>query len=242
MGLMIGIYKITNKINGHSYIGQSVNIDKRIYAHKYSAQCPQAHDYNTSIHQAMRKYGLENFEVEVLETLPEDKTLLNQREIYWIQFYNTYLDGYNETIGGERGNMQHEETHNRAKLTREDVIDIRQRYANLERCAEVYEQYKDKIGRSGFNKIWKGETWPSVMPEVFTPERAEYHQLHTSNPGERNGRSLLTDAEVLELRRAYRQGASIKDLYEKYKDRGITYGSFGNTVRGYNRKYLNNLL
>lgn len=242
MGLMIGIYKLTNTINGHSYIGQSVDVTKRLYAHRYASQNPQAHDYNTSIHQAIRKYGFENFEVTILEELPNDKTLLNQREMYWIKFYNTYVDGYNETIGGEPGNMQHGETHNRAKLTEADVIDIRQRYANLERCAVVYELYKDKIGRSGFNKIWKGETWSSVMPEVYTPERAKYHSTHTDNPGERNGRALLTDAEVLELRRAYRQGKTVKELYEDYKDRGITYGAFGNAVRGYNRKYLDDLL
>ena len=41
----------------------------------------------------------------------------------------------------------------RNKLTEQDVIDIRTRYKNLERCMIVYQDYKDRIGRSGFNKI-----------------------------------------------------------------------------------------
>lgn len=53
--------------------------------------------------------------------------------------------GYNMTIGGD-GSL-------RNKLTKDDVIAIRNRYANLERCMVVYQDYKDRIGRSGFNKI-----------------------------------------------------------------------------------------
>ena len=44
-------------------------------------------------------------------------------------------------------------------LTEKDVIDIRTRYNNKERCKEVESLYSDRIGHSGFSKIWKGETW-----------------------------------------------------------------------------------
>jgi hypothetical protein len=47
----------------------------------------------------MRKYGIENFEIESIEQCPDD--LLNEREIYWIEKLDTFHNGYNETLGGE---------------------------------------------------------------------------------------------------------------------------------------------
>ena len=92
MEKICGIYKITNKINSHSYIGQSVDIYKRWHSHKYADCKPSA------IHSAIKKYGLENFNFEILERCPREQ--LNEREIHWIEYYNTYKDGYNLTIGG----------------------------------------------------------------------------------------------------------------------------------------------
>lgn len=53
---------------------------------------------NHAFHQALRKYGEENFEWIILEEC--DDTLLNEREIYWIKEKDTYNNGYNETRGG----------------------------------------------------------------------------------------------------------------------------------------------
>ena len=44
-------------------------------------------------------------------------------------------------------------TQGKQKLSKEDIINIRTAYKNRERCMEIYELYKDRIGRSGFNKI-----------------------------------------------------------------------------------------
>lgn len=85
-----GIYKITNNITKESYIGQSVNIEKRWSQHR------KAKD-NYAIHNAIQKYGIENFSFEIIELCDN----LIEREIYWISYYNTYLKGYNETPGGE---------------------------------------------------------------------------------------------------------------------------------------------
>lgn len=59
---MIGIYKYQNKINKKVYIGQSINLKQRKMAHKSSAFNEKAKDYNSQLHQAIRKYGLENFD------------------------------------------------------------------------------------------------------------------------------------------------------------------------------------
>lgn len=93
-----GIYKITNKINGKSYIGQSINIKNRWQVHASTKD-----DY--PIHRAIQKYGKKNFEWEILEECAPE--CLDERERYYIALYNTCLSkggyGYNITNGGEGG-------------------------------------------------------------------------------------------------------------------------------------------
>ena len=95
---MCGIYKITNLINEKIYIGQSVDINYRFNNHKSESFNPKSNAYNTAIHRAIRKYGIENFSFEVIEECT--KELLSEREIYWIAYYNSYENGYNSTLGG----------------------------------------------------------------------------------------------------------------------------------------------
>lgn len=87
------IYKITNKVNGKSYIGQTrYTIEFRWRQHLHKKD-------NTYFHNAIRKYGADNFIVEKLEEC--DIEDLNEKEIYYIAKYNTFKAGYNLTIGGD---------------------------------------------------------------------------------------------------------------------------------------------
>lgn len=87
-----GIYKITNLITSESYIGQSVNIERRFKEHCTSKD-------KCVIHIAINKYGKENFSFDIIEICEQKE--LNEKEIYWIKYYNTYYKGYNETLGGQ---------------------------------------------------------------------------------------------------------------------------------------------
>ena len=182
---MMGIYKITNKINGKAYIGMSVDIEGRWKGHiKYAFDEKNENSpyYHNRLYTAFRKYGLENFEFEVLEEC--EKHQLKEREKYWIEYYDTYNNGYNLTTGGDIGGYDLTgENHPNAKLTEKDVRNIRTMYANLERKMLVYELYKDRISLSGFKKIWQGETWKHVMMDVYTPENKEYHAKNTGMVG-----------------------------------------------------------
>lgn len=94
------IYKITNTINGKSYIGQTIqNVKERFYQH-CATKCSKVVS-NMAIHRAIKKYGKSNFTVEVIEEI--DSTNLNDRERYWIKYYNSYNNGYNSTKGGQDG-------------------------------------------------------------------------------------------------------------------------------------------
>ena len=97
---MVGIYKITNKINGKAYIGQSVHIEERWKQH-------QNHYSNSLIYQAIQKYKVENFIFEVLEECNNDPNILNCREEYWINYFNTVIpNGYNRTPGGNQHSVE----------------------------------------------------------------------------------------------------------------------------------------
>ena len=217
---MIGIYKITNKINGHSYIGQSVHIEKRMREHKLKYNWER--EKNKTLYQAFQKYGIENFSFEIIEEC--EANILNIREQFWIAHYNTYNNGYNMTCGGE---TNHGDNHPRHRLTKEDVIVIRTRYNNRERKNVVYEDYKERIGESGFGKIWKGETWKHVMPEVYSVENRTFHANNTGNSGSKNGRARLTEQDVYNIRLRRKNGEVLSHVYEDYKHL-ITYGSFTN--------------
>lgn len=97
------IYKVTNTVNGHMYIGQTRRtIEKRWRDHKARSKCKKLKS-RCLLYDAMKKYGVDAFIVEELEQCDND--LLNEREIYWIAHYDTVRNGYNISCGG--GNLPH---------------------------------------------------------------------------------------------------------------------------------------
>lgn len=98
--MSIGIYKITNLINGKCYIGQSVNIENRWAAEKRRAFLENEEEYDYPRSRAFRKYGLDNFCFEIVEECSINE--LNEKERYYIQHYNSLVpNGYNQTLGGQ---------------------------------------------------------------------------------------------------------------------------------------------
>lgn len=92
------IYKTTNKINNKSYIGQTIkSLNERISTHLYYVNDGS----NYLFHKAIRKYGKENFIWEIICECNSKKEL-NEKEKFYIKFYNTKTPkGYNLTDGGE---------------------------------------------------------------------------------------------------------------------------------------------
>ena len=205
---MIGIYKITKKENGKSYIGQSNNIERRFQEHCYKGEKARI-----PLDIAIKKYGKEAFSFEVLEECPQEK--LNEREAYWIKYYNTVETGYNCSEGGDQQSIG--ENNGRSKLTEKDIIEIRQAYANHEKQKEVYEKYKDIISFNHFQNIWQGRVWSHIMPEVFTEENKQYY-IYQNSQGGNGAFAQFSDEEVLSLRKRY-VNESAKEIYKGYEDR-----------------------
>lgn len=88
------VYKVTNKGNGKVYIGQSIRpIDQRWNKHVNDAI---NNVLDTHFARAIRKYGKDSFVVEVIDSADTQKEL-TEKEQYWIRYYNSVNDGYNET-------------------------------------------------------------------------------------------------------------------------------------------------
>lgn len=95
------IYKIYNDINDKIYIGQTKKtVEYRFKEHFRQAQYEKENIRpHTYFHNAINKYGQEHFFVSTLEECKD--SLLNEKEIYWIQYYDSYNNGYNSTLGGQ---------------------------------------------------------------------------------------------------------------------------------------------
>lgn len=97
------IYKVTNLINNKIYIGQTVNWKERFTQHK---KLGYGNEENKILYKAITKYGIENFQFEVIEGPIKN---YNEREKYWIAYYHSYIydeqygdtKGYNMTPGGD---------------------------------------------------------------------------------------------------------------------------------------------
>ena len=175
-----GIYMIKNKTNGHMYIGFSKNIEKRIKEHFSHVNSERKGNKNKALYNAIKKYGENNFEWYIIEEYEQEQ--LKEKEIYWIKYYNTYEDRshYNETPGGDlpgRNTVHLGEDHGMAKMTNEQVIFCRQEYQKGSRSRDIWNQYfQDIIPYDGFLKMWHGQTWKHIMPEVFkqNPHKGKY--------------------------------------------------------------------
>lgn len=94
---MTGIYCIENKENGLAYIGQAVDIKRRWAQHRSDLRA-QRHD-NEHLQRAWNKYGESAFKFYVVEET--EKEYLNAAEMMWIEYFDTFQNGYNMTLGGD---------------------------------------------------------------------------------------------------------------------------------------------
>lgn len=83
-----GIYKITNTINNHFYIGQSSNLNSRLMEHHRHMRDTKKSRY--ILYKAVDKYGVENFNFEILELCEYEN--LSEREVFYILNLNPHYN------------------------------------------------------------------------------------------------------------------------------------------------------
>ena len=216
------IYCFTNNINGKKYIGQSISKGNARYNnHKSSYKNPDDCEYESPLHRAFRKHGFENFTYEVLAQDVENIDLLNQLEIQYIQQYNCQIpNGYNIEPGGKNcaksKTIEHrkKEIWAQAKLTEEEVIELRKAYQRKESPTKIYkEKYENIMHYNSFLNIWSGRRYALIMPEVFE-----------------KGRHTKLNAETVKLIRKDREETNLSydKLAEKY---GISKGTIADIIK-----------
>lgn len=202
---MTGIYIIRNIVNNKVYIGQSIDIERRWKEHKRKYQYENERK-NSYLYNAIYKYGIESFSFDILEECDKDK--LNEREIYYIQKYEStnHNKGYNISSGGNLNAHLLNEKNPNAKMTSEEIWNIRESYRNHCDKYKVYEQYADKISINTFNDIWQGKTWTDIHSDVYTDENKEYHKNNYDKIKSHEQIRKVTDEQVKFVRDEYNKG------------------------------------
>lgn len=167
-----GIYLITNKINGHMYVGQSIGIHRRWREH-----CALKDLHSSLVEKAIAKYGEENFSFEIIITMENDTEQLNDAEREWIAILNTYEDKnhYNLTPGGDfspmkvpeiaakmYGKKHSEQTrkkmskaHRGREFSEEHRRKLAEKRIGVSLSDEVKHKISNKMNTTGFFRVYK---------------------------------------------------------------------------------------
>lgn len=215
---MIGIYKFTNLINNKSYIGQSINVERRYKNHIYRMNGQE----NSIFHKALKKYGVNNFAFEIIEECSCEE--LNEKECFYIKKYNTLIpNGYNVDIGG---NFLHG-----VKLTFEQVQKIRfllktTNKTNIE-IANLFNVSENTISAINTGYRWKEK-------EIIYPIRKKE---------KRNKKVILMDPYVnkyllkRKVDRPSPKKLAIEIINSSFEATGRKFNVSGNTIKNWCRYY-----
>lgn len=167
---MYSIYKITNKVNQKVYIGFTNNPKRRWKNHR---NCKD----NRHLYRAMKIYGKENFEFEILFESEDRDYTLKVMEPYYINLYNSNKIGYNYTTGGENSN------------TLEKIEKLRQRMIenNPMKNPEIAAKVSEKL---------KGNT--RTLSNI-TKEKIRQTKIRNKNPnyGKKESANHLNDKRII---------------------------------------------
>lgn len=185
------IYIARNKINGKCYVGKttySFESRKKAHIRECSRDNPKTH-----FHKALKKWGLDAFEWEIVETTDNEQKL-NELEQIYISKQNSFIDGYNQTLGGEgqKGWVPSKETRelwssqrkgknpweNRPRIVKEKHIISEEE--KRQRKEEKYRKVSEKLkGRAPWNK--GKQDWQIIAGIDKTQSQAKTQQKRREN-------------------------------------------------------------
>lgn len=133
------------------------------------------------------------------------------------------------------------EEHHQSKLTEEEVVEIREKYATenqqFQELAEEYDVNRPQIGNIISGRKWEHADGPIFSKkEIAEIRKKNFPDENKENQGSGNGQSKLTEKDVKEIREKYHN----EDVYQKHlaEEYGITRGSVGDLVRGDTWKHV----
>lgn len=244
---MYSVYKCTNLLNNKSYIGITKrDVTSRFVNHFSEAFNPNSDKYDTPFKQAIRKYGKNNFSIEIINQ-SNDIDEAYELERYYITYYNTYCyqknsQGYNATLGGD-GCAIHLKNIAQVDVDNYQVINIYHSISEIENILNIHhisECLSDKLPTSG------GYCWVDAdyYNNLNTQEQQDFInlklkrivQLDTNNNFIRIWNSALEAARTL--------GISDSNIVSSYNGRRRyaggyvwrTYGDYINNTQPFYQK------
>lgn len=121
------IYKVTNKLNNKIYIGKTCNtLETRKSEHYREARyCDKWSIKDNKFHKALLKYKYDDFVWEIEDDTATSEDELYQKEIDYIEKYDSFKNGYNSTLGGENTPKVYGEYNVQARLSDQDADEIK---------------------------------------------------------------------------------------------------------------------
>lgn len=214
------IYKITNKINGKSYIGQTTDYQRRFREHRNKGY---GEEPNKPLYNAFDKYGIDNFDFEVIEDLTEN---YNEREKYWIQYYNTLLpNGYNIEPGGEEPPLNIGENSPYAEHTKQQIEEIKDLLKNtdisFEELAKKYNYSVSSILKINNGKIWFNQN--NIYPIRVDKRNKKYYSERALLIIDDLLNTTLTQKEIAKKYGVSRSCVTMINIGENNKQSDLTY-------------------
>ena len=217
-------------INGKSYIGQSVDIHRRWRMEVADSKNANNHSYDYPLMKAFRKYGIDNFKFEIIEECKNEE--LNQREVYWIDCFDTFFHGYNQTLGGDTTIRQ----------PKENVIGVISDLMNTDMLhkdiASKWNMSTEMVQGINTGRYWRHNTnYPLQKKQIIKSYCEKCGKEITK------GSKLCFDCNhVLQMSNSNKPDKEtlIKDIYDlkgNFTRIGKKYGVSDNAVRKWCKKY-----
>jgi group I intron endonuclease len=196
------IYTYENKLNGKVYVGKSGDIEERIKEHLYYAKVKEkAANHYQALHKAMNKYGVENFEFNIVQYCEDNKDA-SQWEIYWIAYLKEQgVKLYNISSGGEGSPRPHsEETKKKISKALKGKFDGEN---NPFFGKQHTEETKKIIGKKssqrnkGAGNYWFGKTLPEHVKNLMS----ERHKGNTYSLGKKHSKEAKQKMSIATLNR-----------------------------------------
>ena len=207
-------YMIINKINQKKYIGITIDFEKRMAQHKRQKT-------SSLIHQAIQKYGEENFEYQIIASgLSVEEA--EEMEINLIEKENSLVpSGYNIAKGGLYGGRG-------LVISDEDILYIKS-HRNLPEYL-LYDLFCDKMSYGYFLQIYRDEVRKEIRPTVeMYPNNLAFSCQFI--------KTKFTYEDIVNIRIAYAELKDWKELYPLYKEK-CSETTFFDIFRGQNFKLI----
>ena len=189
---IVGIYKITNLIDGKVYIGQTVNYNKRKKKHLSSLK--NGNHHNEHLQRAFDKYGEDSFKIELIKKCNIEE--LDKLERYYIKELDAcnHDKGYNMMYGGQR--------------YRNFTKEVRLKMSEAGKGRKFTDEHKKKISLAQKGKKISQE---SINKSIATKKRNKEHW------GEKNPNALISDKIAEQIIIDLLKGISANDISNKYQ-------------------------